>query len=57
MKKDTPKKNLIGLIPKKIYCENRLIEVKNAIERYYNADLIIPIEWVKEYNELIIKLK
>lgn len=57
MKKDTPKKNLIGLIPKKIYYENRLIEVKNAIERYYNADLIIPIEWVKEYNELIIKLK
>lgn len=57
MKKDTPKKNLIGLIPKKIYYENRLIEVKNAIERYYNANLIIPIEWVKEYNELIIKLK
>ena len=42
-----------GLMPKKIYCEHRLSDVCAAISRYYNAGLKIPIEWIKEYNELL----
>tara|TARA_B110000977_G_C10878529_1_gene416560 strand:+ start:348 stop:536 length:189 start_codon:yes stop_codon:yes gene_type:complete len=42
-----------GLIPKWVRENARLNEVQEAILRYYNADLQIPIEWVEEYNELI----
>jgi len=35
----------------------RLVSVRNAIERYINADLEIAIEWFEEYNILIRILK
>lgn len=47
----------IGLIPKFIHDENRLKDVIDAIERYCNAKLQIPYEWVEEYNELLSKIK
>ena len=43
----------IGLKPKWLSDKERLNEVRSAIVRYYRAELKIPIEWVKEYNELI----
>lgn len=47
------KKPPLGLIPKFIHKERRFIEVCGAISRYYEAGLVIPIEWVEEYNELV----
>lgn len=47
----------IGLMPKRFHTENvkiqRFNDVCGAISRYYNAGLIIDIEWIEEYNELI----
>lgn len=49
----------LGVIPKDIYHkkvdQQRLRDLQDAIARYYNADLPIDIEWIKEYNELITK--
>ncbi len=49
----TEKKPPIGLVPKFIRQEQRLKEVKEAINRYFEAGLEIPTEWIEEYNELI----
>jgi len=43
----------LGLIPKYIWMEKRYIEVCQAIARYYNAGAKIPIEWIKEHNEIV----
>jgi hypothetical protein len=50
------KMNPIGLMPKNIHTEIRFKEVCGAMSRYYNACLIIPIEWIEEYNELVSQL-
>lgn len=42
----------IGLIPKYISDRNRAIEIKMAVNRYFEVDKQIPIEWIEEYNEL-----
>jgi len=46
----------LGLVPKYIRTEERLHEVREAISRYYHAEMEIPVEWIEEHNE-IIKLK
>ncbi len=51
------KKPPIGLIPKSINDQKRYHEVCEAITRYYNASLEIPIEWIEEYNELVLKVE
>ena len=43
----------IGLIPKWVRNGERLREVREAIVRYYDAEMEIPVEWMEEYNELI----
>ena len=45
----------IGLTPSWVRDRERLNEVRGAIVRYYDAELKIPIKWVKKYNELITK--
>ena len=44
-------------MPKKIFEDlknsERFSDICGAISRYYNSNLEIPIEWVKEYNDLI----
>ena len=45
----------LGLTPKEFHDNNRLRDIWNAIARYFNLGLEIPIEWVEEYNELVIK--
>jgi len=43
----------IGLKPKWLSDEERLNEVIGAIIRYSYVKLKIPIEWIREYNEII----
>lgn len=45
----------IGLTPKWVWKKERLKEVRDAIARYYDAGLVIPVEWIIEYNELVAK--
>lgn len=49
----------LGIMPKEIYYkrveQQRFLELCSAISRYYNAGLPIRIEWIEEYNELVIK--
>jgi len=45
----------VGLIPKHIWTAQRLNAIWEAIERYRAVDKEIPIEWIQEYNQLIIK--
>lgn len=47
----------LGLIPKRIRQQERFLEICEAISRYYNAGEKIPIEWIKEYNELVTYCK
>lgn len=51
------KKPPIGLMPKYLHDEKRFIDVCAAICRYYDEGCQIPIEWIEEYNELILKVK
>ena len=47
------KKPPLGLKPRKIVDEERFFEVCGAISRYYDEELVMPIEWIEEYNELV----
>lgn len=47
----------IGLIPRNIFYEKRLEAIKSAMHRYIMASLKIPIEWIEEYNFLIMGIK
>lgn len=43
----------IGLMPKKLWIEERYILVKHAIQRYMESNIEVPTEWMEEYNELV----
>ena len=43
----------LGVVPKFISDLRRLNELNLAIARYYDAGLVINIEWVEERNALI----
>jgi hypothetical protein len=43
----------LGLTPKHIWQLQRLQEIKDAMNRYSEAYLLIPTEWIQEYNELV----
>lgn len=47
----------IGIKPRYIHDEQRLIDIQRAIERFLYACMPIPIEWIYEYNELVVKQK
>lgn len=47
----------LGLMPRVIWEEQRMNQIKAAIDRYGDAEMIIPIEWVDEWNELSKKVK
>lgn len=42
----------IGVMPRWLHNEKRLSEVRDAIQRYAEATLPIPVEWLEEYNDL-----
>lgn len=41
-------------MPRYIWDYKRLNNLLDAINRYIEANLEIPLEWIEEYNELII---
>lgn len=43
----------LGIEPKDIWIKKRFQDLKDAISRYNNASLEIPMEWIDEYNELL----
>lgn len=51
----------IGLTPRYLFEEAkndlRIIEIKEAIERYLNVFRDIPKDWIEEYNERILLSK
>jgi hypothetical protein len=42
----------LGLMPHSLFLLIRLEEIFKAIERYHQANMQIPIEWIVEYNLL-----
>ena len=40
-------------MPHSVFVLRRLEEIFEAIERYHQANMQIPIEWIVEYNLLI----
>jgi hypothetical protein len=44
----------LGIIPKKIWKEQRLGGLRDAIDRYLEANQRVPVEWIEEYNELLV---
>lgn len=56
MRKNKPiqeKKPPLGIMPKQVHDEIRRRDLGEAIVRYIEASLLVPPEWVEEYNELI----
>lgn len=43
----------LGIVPKFIWKEQRLMKLREAIDRYLDANQRVPIEWIEEYNELL----
>ena len=58
---DTPELEIqqspIGIMSKEIWEKKRIQDLNDAIIRYMKADVEVPHEWVKEYNELVSKYK
>lgn len=54
---DEAKKPPLGLRPRWSHDSERLREIREALRRYYNAQIVIPIPWIEEYNELVVKEK
>jgi hypothetical protein len=50
---ERPVKPPLGIIPKNIWKKQRLGELRDAVERYLEANQRVPIEWIEEYNELL----
>lgn len=55
--KEESKKPPIGLIPKTFHDTARLTEVIEAIKRYLDVCMEIDEEWLREYNELVKRLR
>lgn len=45
----------LGIMPKCVWKSIRDKELNEAINRYHDAGLPIPIEWIEEYNEYVKK--
>lgn len=43
----------LGIVPKFIWKEQRLMNLREAIDRYLDANLKVPVTWIEEYNELL----
>lgn len=47
----------LGVMPKYIWDKKRLSDLTSAMQRYLDAEKLIPKEWIDEYNELISTLE
>jgi len=54
--KENNQKPPLGIMPRYIWDESRLIQLEQAIERRIWKVNTIPIEWIEERNELIERL-
>lgn len=43
----------IGIMPKYIWDLQRINNLREAIDRYCEANIEVPIEWIEEYNSLV----
>lgn len=61
MKIDRPLTPPLGIKPKELYeidnIQDRLTELRRAINEYMEEYRIVNPEWLKEYNDLLIKLE
>ena len=51
------KKPPLGVMPRYVHDEMRRQDLIGAITRYINDGAMVPLEWVKEYNELTKRLR
>lgn len=42
----------LGLMPKRLWEEQRMGEIAAAVARYREAGMDVPMEWMLEYSEL-----
>ena len=47
----------LGVMPKYIWDKKRLSDLASAMQRYLDAEKLIPKEWIDEYNELMSTLE
>lgn len=47
----------LGVMPRDIWDRKRQEELADAMERYLEAGMKIPAEWIKEYNEISDRLE
>jgi len=45
----------LGIMPAKLFYSERIEELKQAIYRRLESNMVVPIEWAEEYNELVSK--
>jgi len=45
----------LGIMPRKFHDEKRMQDLANAINRRLQEPSNIPIDWIEEYNELVIR--
>jgi len=43
----------IGIEPHYLWISQRKIDLTDAIQRYINAGMYVPVEWATEYNEYV----
>lgn len=55
-KPQKPHKPPLGAMPRKLHEELRMRDLSSAISRFIIDNQPINIEWVEEYNELVVKL-
>lgn len=41
----------LGLKPRNIFLEERLFDIKRAINEYFESNQEVPRVWIEEYNE------
>lgn len=50
------KKPPLGLIPRHIRDIERLKEIADALQRYVAHPAVIPVEWIEEYNDIVVRI-
>lgn len=43
----------LGILPEFVWRENRIEDIKSAMDRYFKNNREIPSYWIDEYNELM----
>ena len=56
MRKRYYKKPPLGLKPHYVWLTERIDEIVDAINRYLEARVKVPDEWINEFNELLVEI-